>query len=280
VYLLTLLIVTSVWLVGTIGFLAFLWYGDESNPTWQKIALANWVTRSVTLAAIVLRASISLQAGVATSMLAAIILETAGVKLRDLPELSMMRFTNTGPFGLLWTYGKQKKYGGLAFLLIMLVFSTLAAQLSSTLLLSDVVIKPILGRAVESQTAYGFGILDERDPFTDFLNDAILSSSYWEQKTTHYPAFGEYSITPTTQRDGVDDTGTVIRAMIPITEQTGREKLKKYEGPGFLFDARTVCVKPRILSLRRGHLSSTTLPISILRRSTSKRRLFTNRIMQ
>jgi hypothetical protein len=53
------------------------------------------VTRSITLAALIIRTAISAQAGVVTSMLAAVYLER-GVRSEDAAEFSIFRISNSG----------------------------------------------------------------------------------------------------------------------------------------------------------------------------------------
>jgi len=240
-------------LLATIGFLIFLWHSDESNPTWRRLVLTNWITRSATLAAIALRASISLQAGLATSMLASLILEGPGVRLFDLPEISVMRATNNGPHALLWSWGRQVSSGGLFLLLIMLFVSTFAAQLSSTLLLSDIALKTTLDTASTFPISYGFDPINRDEGkglFGYYLYQAGMRSGYSNIPVTEYPSFGEDLVPDDLeQTEGVEDTGTVIRSFIPIADKATRENLQSYKGPGFAFDARTVCVQPKLESL-------------------------------
>lgn len=212
--------VSSILLLATITFLAFLWFSKSS--TWHRIVLVNWVTRPVTLSAIILRACVSLQASIVTSMLAALIIEyPSGVRLLDIPEVSL---------------------------------TTLGAQLSSTLLLSDVALSPVVDRPVHSLRAYAFNSIDELESYGFYLYEGVPLLGYWDQLATEYPTFGEYSI-PSQPREGVDDTGIVIRSVIPISTKAARESLVSYTGPAHVFDARTVCVQPKIIQLNASYKS-------------------------
>jgi hypothetical protein len=99
------------------------------------------MTRSIAIAAVVLRTSTTVQGGIATSMLASIALEsTAGIALQDLVPLSLMRASSAAPYALLahprvgrnglnWSY--------LVFAAIITV-TTVSLQFTSTILLADV----------------------------------------------------------------------------------------------------------------------------------------------
>ncbi|KAF2680708.1 hypothetical protein K458DRAFT_434273 [Lentithecium fluviatile CBS 122367] len=244
-------IVSTISLLATIAFLAYLWNSNDSNSTWRKIVLTNWITRSATLSALVLRIAVSVQAGIVTSMLASLILEGSGIRLSDVLEISIMRFSNNGPHTLFWVYARQARSVGLVLLLTTLTFSTLATQFSSTLLLSDVASISIPAPTEKSPTPFGFNTQNFRGRNRN-LYAGLWTSKYWTHIITEYPSFGEYSkpVEPVDWKNDVDDTGTVIRSMIPFAEKSTRERLSEYQGPAFSFDARVVCVQPEFLSMR------------------------------
>ncbi|KAF2742341.1 hypothetical protein M011DRAFT_529899 [Sporormia fimetaria CBS 119925] len=230
-------------LLAAVAFLTFLWHCDSTNSIWHRIVLVNWVTRSVTLTALALRASASLLAGIATSMLASLVIEGTGIRLDDIPELSMMRLSNTGPHSLLWAYVKQTILSYHLMLALLLTITTLAAQLSSTLLLSDVATKHILGPAFTATYAYSFNANGTNN------NNDMWRRTYWDQMVTEYPAFGEYVVEPQPE-DGINDTGSSLRAFISVPDQSTRESLYAYQGLAYVFDARAACVQPDLLSFQ------------------------------
>ena len=235
-------------LLSIVSVLTFLWHGNDTNQAWLDLVLANWVTRSVTLSALGLRIAISLQAAIATSMLASLVLEDTGLQFCSILEVSVMRFSNAGPLKLLWIYAKQANSPATTLLVTVLVLSTIATQLSSTLLLSDIGTITIFDSPSNSNLAYGFSTNLGGSP--TLLFEPLLLSSSWKEPMTQYPAFGEYSLLAHTN-NSIDDTGLMIRAMVPIAAQNTREALRSYEGPGFAYDARTVCVQPAISSIER-----------------------------
>jgi hypothetical protein len=263
-YLISATITSTIFLLVSIALLSFLWRSSDSNTAWRVIVLANWTTRMVTLSALALRIAVSVQAGIATSMLASLIIEGTGIRIINAPEVSAIRFSNSGPHTLFWIYAKQASSCALLMLLTILTISTIATQFSSTILLSDFELISILGPPSNSWMAYGF------DP-TSFegselnLYKGIYGTDYSAHLLTEYPSFGEYSI-PLERKDEIDDTGTVIRSMIPIADKDTRERLRHYRGKAFAFDARTVCIQPKIFSMQNCGFSASNdiqLPVRL-----------------
>jgi hypothetical protein len=90
-----------------LSFLSFLWLGFGHEPeaaaatwAWRQIALNNWMTQAITLSSLVLRSVVSLQAGVCTSMIAALLLEKHFARRSNVAWLSVMRGINDGPLKL------------------------------------------------------------------------------------------------------------------------------------------------------------------------------------
>jgi hypothetical protein len=119
-------------------------------------------------------------------------------------------------------------------------------QFSSTWLLSDIYSIAIPGVPSEETLTYGFSTVHRSTHSRSNTYKVFQDLKYWKFLATEYPAFGESSV-PEKRQEGVDDTGTVIRAMIPVGDRDSRERLKYYAGPGYVFDARTVCVQPNII---------------------------------
>lgn len=96
-----ILISTALTALAVIGFLAFLWFASLDNGVWHRIMVDGWATRSVSIATLVLRSAVDLQAGVAAAMLAALVLESSSVRLRDAARISTMRAGSPQPRALL-----------------------------------------------------------------------------------------------------------------------------------------------------------------------------------
>lgn len=92
-------------------FLTFLWAANTNNTVWRKIVIDGWMTRSVTISSLVLRSTAATQAILATSMLAAVLIQAYAVPLPSAAAVSIMRFDNTGPFSLLNRMRTDRYYG-------------------------------------------------------------------------------------------------------------------------------------------------------------------------
>jgi hypothetical protein len=141
-YTLAGLVGGTVFLLGCVAFLAVLWLGDETNKLWRLVVLSGWVTRSITIAAFAIRLVASVQAGIATSMMAAIMLRSSQTRLTSAPAVGMAQFANTGPLSLLPHILHSRRVLGTSSLVwaafLGITVSSMALQLSSTALLSDI----------------------------------------------------------------------------------------------------------------------------------------------
>lgn len=72
-YMWITLIASVLLLAACTGLLFFLWFG-VNTPSWKRLILANWFSRVVTLDTLAVRVAIGAQGGVATSMVAALIM--------------------------------------------------------------------------------------------------------------------------------------------------------------------------------------------------------------
>jgi hypothetical protein len=271
VYVIFVMVASTLMLVATAAFISFLWFGNQSSRLWRKIALSEWMPRAITLSALIVRLAVSLQAGLTTSMLASLVIEGDSVRLIDALEISMARFSNAGPHTLLWPCVRQSKSIALVILHIALVLTTLAAQFASTFLLSDVAIAGQITLAENNTFSYGFS--------TDYPVELTLESStapdYWIQPPRNFPTFGEYFLEPDID-DKIDDTGLVLRSFLPIPAQSTRESLHRYDGSAFTYDARIACTRPVFKNLTtcissdrdQGYLCGEILPENVPENAT------------
>jgi hypothetical protein len=123
-----------------VGYISFLWFAADSNLFWKNIALAGWTTRTIAIAAVVLRTSVTVQAGIASSMLAGILLEDPGIRLPKFAVFSIMRAAARTPHSLFrhtWsaTFTKNWLFSSLAGILSI---TSVLLQFTSTILLADV----------------------------------------------------------------------------------------------------------------------------------------------
>lgn len=207
-------------ILASLGFLSFLWFGNHKNRTWQYIACDSWMTRAVSLTALACRTAISMQAVISTSMLAGLALERRSVLTTQLASISAMRNVNTGPFYLAWLTCKALlkmdrpwKQLFLPLTLVLLVITTVLSQFTSTALLSDLSLSPVLGLPTLTTLSSHF-IYNTTDEFGP-LHQTTRGSS-WLRLPWFYPAFAEYAEPGTNQDSAVIDSGPVLRAFLPL----------------------------------------------------------------
>ena len=70
--------------------------------------LRGWATRAVTVPALLLRSAVDLQAGVATAMIAALVLEHGIVPVADMAKWSILRASKPRPRALLFLSGPKQ----------------------------------------------------------------------------------------------------------------------------------------------------------------------------
>lgn len=249
----SVLITSYILILATLGFLWFVWLADSSNKTWHEIAVRNWGSRTASLSAVLIRNAMSVQAGVATAMLAGLALERMQVLLLHLASVSTMRNAASGPYMLAWlllkAFAKNPKRWRQCFVLcatLLLVITTFLSQFTSTALLADLAPGVIPGMNSSALTA------------TNFVYDAngsipsIYRGSVWSKKPPFYPVFAEYHEAPNDTIVGVSDTGRTLRAFLPLQDQQSRSLLREYTGRAAVVDSRVTCLQPG-LKKERAH---------------------------
>ncbi|KAF2098722.1 hypothetical protein NA57DRAFT_56368 [Rhizodiscina lignyota] len=255
---------SAVVLLITVIFLSFLWWSPRQNRAWLYIVTRDWTAEATTLTTTALRQSITFSAAVITPMLAVVILESRGIRLENLAELSIARCVNVGSVKLGWTLFREERVQGdliLPSVAALLFLTTFAAQFSSTLLISDLGSKEIIRPLSTVDVPYGFTTDGRRNPSLAFNVD------YWTFPPSQFLAFAEYSNASLKRPAGtIDDTGPVIRAFLPLPNQSQRRSIRQYTGPGYPYDARVVCVQPILSNLSYAmksgseHLSGQVVP--------------------
>ncbi|KAH7086958.1 hypothetical protein FB567DRAFT_56031 [Paraphoma chrysanthemicola] len=234
-----LLVSGAVGIIAFIGYISFLWFAADNNPTWKNIALAGWITRSIAIAAVVLRTAITVQSGIVCSMIASIVLEGPRVALPELVTVSMMRAAPPAPytlFGHIYTGTRFASWLATSFAAVLTV-TTVLLQFTSTILLSDV----STGLVTAHPTSYPITIPRVISSFGDFK---------WTVGVRQYPAFAEYADGKVKNGStGVSDTGLTIRGFLPIDGQGNRSSIHVFDGPATVVDSRVVCVRPNITNL-------------------------------
>lgn len=254
---LTLLVCSYIICFVGLAFLTFLWAANTQNTAWLRIVLTGWTTRSVTITSLILRWTTAAQAMICTSMLAAVLLQAGTVRLHTAAAMSMMRYDNTGPWSLLAVKGARWHHGSflLGVLALLLCFTTLLLQFSSTILLSQVGINPLPVASGIERTYYGFNETGRGA----YLGDSSLIS-FIHNTPIEYPAFAEWTSNASSPNSsttawrsefapytgpGIMDTGTVMRAFLPVRDASERSLMTEHHGFATVVDTRVVCVRPK-----------------------------------
>ena len=242
----------SLCVLATLGWLWFFWLADYRTALWHTIVIRGWTTRAVSIPSIILRASFSFTASVATSMLASLALERGQVLLLHVASTSVMRTSNGGPYLLAWhvlkTFFKdQRRWKNLALfaLVILITITTALSEFTSTALLSDIQVSVIPGTSQTFQIATNFV------PDSNNTLPVVNRGSAWPRKPPVFPTFAEYHDPASESRDGQSvDTGQTIRAFLPIRDQQSRALLRTYSGTATVLDARVKCQRPDLTAIR------------------------------
>jgi hypothetical protein len=235
--------------IGVFGFIAFLWFGDETSTKWHSIMAGGWATRAVSVSALILRTAVDFQAAIATAMLVALLLESrAGVRLYHLANMSPMRTGTVGPWTLAgfmlreaWHSARRyKRIVNWMVLALVLLLTTILLQFSSTLLLSDV--QPGLLGSPQFERVLKTGLSFQN------IYQRITRDAAWTTNPPVYPTFGEYSESVATI-EGISDTGILLRTFLPHSTAANRQIIRSYNGKALVMDARVSCQAPDITNL-------------------------------
>jgi hypothetical protein len=240
-----ILLATTLVVAGVCGTLAFLWFADSQNASWHSIMVSGWATRSVALSALLLRTAVDLQAAIASAILASLLMESKhGLDLYQLANVSPMRAATSS----LWTLGSSllgrftqcssshRQNIHVYAMMLSLLVTTSILQFSSTLLLSDLKIGPLVGHHFTSEVRTSISYSGEVEK--------IPRDSSWTTNPPLFPTFGEYSEAPSGVEDGIADTGVLLRAFPPFSTAEDRQRLASYEGNALVLDARVSCQAP------------------------------------
>ncbi|PVH92373.1 hypothetical protein DM02DRAFT_619982 [Periconia macrospinosa] len=275
----------------SIGFLAWLWYGERTDPRWRRLMLGSWSNQAVTISALVFRTSLSVLGAIATSMIASVAFERSRSSLRgteDVVSLAVARFSSPAPYTFVVETLFHRYFVALPLraLLFALILTTITLQFGSTILLYDLGMGQVTDFPVTTaslMTGYGwvngwygnnttptenrnFSWVDKfRAHHTPFLSEA----EYWPSLSRNYDLFAETSQPPAVPLEDtqiIDDTGPTLRSFLPIKEESIRRNLVHYSGFASVFDARVVCVRPDLV---KGSLTQSAINLTLALPSVS-----------
>jgi len=271
-------IITSfVLLAASVSFLSWLWFGcgglrnpqeiDDFN-SWRKVFLGSFGPQAITVTAVVIRYSLFCLASITTAMLASIAVERDGVPVDKIAQVSIVRYRNAGPEALIASIFDRETFTTKMRILIAVQFlCAIAAQFTSTLLLSDLRMSHVRGFDQDLETRYTFEKpLGRRaaNPVSDSTTMQLFADPRGSEVfATYEPGPPNPDLLDFRPRSPmIDDTDPIFRAFLPIARQSDRESLVQFFGMTRLFDARTACVRPTITSLAicPGDEANTTVP--------------------
>ncbi|KAH6682292.1 hypothetical protein F5X68DRAFT_137856 [Plectosphaerella plurivora] len=214
--------------------------GSPTNTQWVYILESSRASSLVTICTALIRTIVTLQSGLATAMLASIIIERVGAPIWHIPLLSILRATASTPTSLISTVARRPRRRDSSLLtiqgIIVLEFLlVLGTQFFSTILLSD--FKNISIRGPLKHT----NAMVEPDY-------RALESSFWSFPSSTAYTFAENSENFVRNAD-FEDTGHTYRAFLPFLEEPDRLALRWYNGPAMVMDNRVVCISPSLDSL-------------------------------
>ncbi|KAF6830751.1 hypothetical protein CMUS01_07626, partial [Colletotrichum musicola] len=235
------------------SFVSWLWWSPPDNERWRNWVLTpNRLQMSITVTGVISRTAISFLATLATAMIASVAIERRGVLLHTVARASIARSGVSGPLSLAQLALERSVETTVRALLAVLILTTMAAQLTWTILLTDLRQQPIVSHPRQIPNAHNL-ILSDLDPTEDDLKQlSVIDTSeagHLVQRPLSSEIFAEYS-EPGVQLEGVDDTGPTVRAFLPITQRETRETVHMFQGMARVFESRVMCIRPEILRLQ------------------------------
>ncbi|KAF2818734.1 hypothetical protein CC86DRAFT_432790 [Ophiobolus disseminans] len=257
-----MLLATTLVIAGVCSLVAFLWFADSRSAVWHRIMMNGWATRSVALSALILRTAVDLQAAIASAILASLLIESkSGAHLYQLAKISPIRSGTTSPWTLAssllehftqWSSRYRWNYH-ICIMAACLLITTSVLQFSSTILLSDLKVGPLIGNRVASEVRTSI-------PYTGDV-EKISRDFAWTTNPPLFPPFGEYFEPPSEVETGIADTGVILRAFLPFADAKTRNSLAYYEGNALVLDARVSCQAPMLTKFNTTQSSALNLEL-------------------
>ncbi|KAK6526457.1 Mitochondrial outer membrane protein iml2 [Orbilia ellipsospora] len=245
-------------IIFAIIFLAFLWFGDRDNATWNEIVRKDLLKQCITLLSTVIRFGIGIQLGLSLSMGAAIALEHSLVPHASAPSVSIMRSSSPGLVSTLTGFlypliFKNKKINfhiiSLSTLTLGILITSTLLQFTSTALLFDTSeIYVPSNRSTLNATidfAWKNESADSRGTY-GYPTSLGPRLSWGGDIPSIYPIFAEYHRESDVYLPNTSDTGITLRGFLPLGLQDERQRLLDFEGDALVMDQRVVCGQPKI----------------------------------
>ncbi|KAE9569773.1 hypothetical protein CGMCC3_g14091 [Colletotrichum fructicola] len=242
-------------IIGVLIFLSYIWNGsmramagdNMEESFWSQIVFSDWTSRTVTVAAAILRICLSLQMGVFTAMIASLMIEKSGVSLNVAPSIALLRAMPASPWSLFsWTALSNPCRDGIIYKIVIGISVLLAitSQFASTALLTDFSMVNVTGSRTTSEISYA------EKPYLGYV---MKASKAWSMQPGTYSRFAEKRIDLKESRSesatDYEDTGPVTRAIMPFFSESQRTGLRRYDGPAAVLDSRVFCMLPVVRNL-------------------------------
>lgn len=224
------LAISTTVVLSAFGVLIYLWIGD--NVTWRSIATSNWMTRLTTLMASIVWIGVCSQelvVGVALFCLCTTPSQACLAKQSGYIALRRKRSARSGCCGL--------------FVAVLLALLATGLQFSSTILLTDFEAGLVAGTSDNANdvayTLSSQALTNVSEAETDYVNS----------NPVQFPIFAEYSQALSRSNAEIDDTGEVIRALLPLSSTASRTSFASYLGHATLLNSRVICLAPTVENL-------------------------------
>ncbi|KAL0937199.1 uncharacterized protein CTRU02_206930 [Colletotrichum truncatum] len=234
-----------------VSFVSWLWWTSHKDDRWRAwVLIPNRLQIGITVASVIIRTAVGTLAAIATAMIASVAVERRGVDLHAVAQVSIARFSSSGPLTLgLLALRSSTLAVVVRVIVVLLILSTFAVQFTSTLLLSDLEQSQIASFTQPMDNAYTFaGKLGS----TTFPREDVFlgyDNGLWGQRPQIAETFAEYSA-DSLASEGLDDTGPTVRAFLPIASQETRQSIVEYQGMAWATDSRVVCMRPELKNVR------------------------------
>ncbi|KAF6825591.1 hypothetical protein CPLU01_10169 [Colletotrichum plurivorum] len=239
-------------IAGSVAFISWLWWSPDDDYRWRQWVLAtNRLQLSVTITGFIVRAAVGALAASTTAMLASVAVERSGVRAHAIAQVSMARFTAGGGFVPLSLLALRSSISGTSVRLLLgcLVVTTVGLQLTSTLLVSDLGERELVSNPQQISNAYA--IVGNNGIAKNIMQSMANTLRFVENKPQLAETFAEYAEPDLRlEADGLDDTGPIVRAFLPMVSQEDRESISKFQGMARVYESRVVCVRPTISEMR------------------------------
>ncbi|KAF6815886.1 hypothetical protein CMUS01_12364 [Colletotrichum musicola] len=244
-------------IAGSVAFISWLWWSPSDDYRWRQWVLAtNRLQLSVTITGFIVRAAVGALAASTTAMLASVAVEQSGVRAHAIAQVSMARFTAGGGFAPLFLLALRNSISGALVRLLLgcLVVTTVGLQLTSTLLVNDLGEMELVSNPRQIPNAYvvvGSPTSSDSPGAQSVRQSTGDLDRFWERRPRLAETFAEYAEPyRRLEADGLDDTGPVVRAFLPLALQEDRESVSRFQGMARVYESRVVCVRPFVSEMR------------------------------